>query len=54
VSFFAHLGWAGIVDRTLWEGPEPVLCQIADEFDHLGNETANEVIQARFASAGTL
>jgi hypothetical protein len=38
---FLHIwGWAGIADRTVWEGPEPVLCRTADEFDHLGNETA--------------
>jgi hypothetical protein len=36
VSFFAHLGWAGISDRTVWEGPEAVLCRIADQSDHLG------------------
>jgi hypothetical protein len=51
---FLHiLGWAGIADRTVWEGPEPVLCQVADEFDHFGNKPRMKVIQAGFASAGT-
>jgi hypothetical protein len=51
---FLHIWLAGIADRTVWEGPEPVIhARLQVNSIISATKSQMQVIPAGFASAGT-